>query len=66
MGDQDRETPKVPSYGFNPAFIRPLTFVPMKRVLGVPLAKMKTKMIYNMYSYRVVRLLSHGLLANAI
>jgi hypothetical protein len=32
------EAPKVPIFGFNPAVIRPLTLVPIKRVLGVPLA----------------------------
>jgi hypothetical protein len=33
------ETPKLPSFGFNPAVFRPLTVVPIKRVLGVPFAK---------------------------
>jgi hypothetical protein len=33
------ETPQVPRSCFNPAVIRPLTLVPIKRVLGVPLAK---------------------------
>jgi hypothetical protein len=28
----------VPSFGFNPAVFRPLTLVPIQRVLGVPLA----------------------------
>jgi hypothetical protein len=32
------EAPKVPVYGFYPAAFRPLTLVPIKRVLGVPLA----------------------------
>jgi hypothetical protein len=32
------ETPKIPSFGFNPAFFCQLTLVPQKRVLGVPLA----------------------------
>jgi hypothetical protein len=32
------ETPKVPIYGSYPAVFRPLTFVPIKRILGVPLA----------------------------
>jgi hypothetical protein len=32
------EAPKIPSSGLYPAIFRPLTLVPMKRVLGVPLA----------------------------
>jgi hypothetical protein len=33
------ETPKVPNFGFYPAVFRPLlTLVPIKRLLGVPLA----------------------------
>jgi hypothetical protein len=32
------ETPKVPISGFYPAVFGPLTLVPIKRVLGVPLA----------------------------
>jgi hypothetical protein len=32
------EAPKIPSFGFYPAVTRPLTLVPIKRVLGVPLA----------------------------
>jgi hypothetical protein len=32
------ETPKVPNFGFYPNAFRPLTLVPIKRVLGVPLA----------------------------
>jgi hypothetical protein len=32
------EAPKISISGFNPAVFRPLTLVPIKRVLGVPLA----------------------------
>jgi hypothetical protein len=32
------KTPQVPNYGFNPAVFRPLNLVPIKRVLGLPLA----------------------------
>jgi hypothetical protein len=32
------ETPKVPNSSFNPAVFRRLTLVPIKRVLGVPVA----------------------------
>jgi hypothetical protein len=32
------ETPKVPSFGFYLNLFRPLALVPIKRVLGVPLA----------------------------
>jgi hypothetical protein len=32
------EAPKVPIYGFYQAVFRQLTLVPIKRVLGVPLA----------------------------
>jgi hypothetical protein len=31
------EAPKVPNYGFYPAVFRPLTLVPIKPSLGVPL-----------------------------
>jgi hypothetical protein len=30
--------PNIPGYGFYPYVFRPLTLVPRKRVLGVPLA----------------------------
>jgi hypothetical protein len=32
------EAPKISIFGFNPAVFCPLTLVPIKRVLGVPLA----------------------------
>jgi hypothetical protein len=32
------EAPKISNYGFYPAVFRPLTLVPIKRVLGVLLA----------------------------
>jgi hypothetical protein len=32
------EAPNIPGYGFYPYVFRPLTLVPRKRVLGVPLA----------------------------
>jgi hypothetical protein len=32
------EAQKISSYGFYPAVFRPLTLVPMKRVLGAPFA----------------------------
>jgi hypothetical protein len=32
------ETPKAPNFGFNLAVFCPLTLIPIKRVLGVPLA----------------------------
>jgi hypothetical protein len=37
-GTKAIKTPKVPIYDFYPGVFRPLTLVPIKRVLGVPLA----------------------------
>jgi hypothetical protein len=39
------ETPKVPSCGFNPHVLCPLTLVPIKRAWGVPLANEINKLM---------------------
>jgi hypothetical protein len=39
------ETPKVPTFGFYPAVFRPLTLVPIKQVLGVPLMNEVTELM---------------------
>jgi hypothetical protein len=39
------KAPKVPVFGFNLTVSRPLTLVPIKRVMGVPLASEITELM---------------------